>query len=142
MSLSARFFAYMKYVAIVFVFLTAGIDVPIKRIPTKMKEAKIIEMVLFQLNEGVDLAEGKKAMKALNQFVRNQPGFIKRETSLADDGHFLDLVHWTDLASAQTASEKAMQEASLLPHFAVIQQESMLLKHFEIFQSSGIKSAE
>ncbi len=99
-----------------------------------MNEAKIVEMVLFNLNEGVSLEEGKKAMAALNEFVSQQAGFVSRKTSIAEDGQFLDLVFWTDLNAAQTASEKAKQEESLMPHFAVIKQESMVFKHFEAFQ--------
>ena len=38
-----------------------------------MKETKIVEMVLFELNEGVSQAEGKKAMQALNSFVTKSP---------------------------------------------------------------------
>ncbi len=98
-----------------------------------MSEAKIVEMVLFHLNEGVSIEEGKIAMKALNDFVSQQAGFVGRKTSLADDGQFLDLVFWTDLKAAKTASEKAMQEERLIPHFSVIKQESMTFKHFESF---------
>lgn len=98
-----------------------------------MNEAKIVEMVLFNLNEGVSLEEGKKAMQALNYFVSQQAGFVRRKTSIAEDGQFLDLVFWTDLSAAKAASEKAMHEERLLPHFAVINQDSMTFKHFESF---------
>ena len=98
-----------------------------------MKETKIVEMVLFELNEGVSQAEGKKAMQALSSFVTKSPGFLGRKTSIGEDGQFLDLVYWTDLASAKTASEKVMQDESMIPHFAVIKQESMIFKHFEVF---------
>lgn len=111
----------------------ADVEVPLEQFEAKMNEAKIVELVLFNLNEGVTLEEGKKAMQALNEFVSQQTGFISRKTSIAEDGQFLDLVFWTDLNSAKAASEKAMQEESLLPHFSVINQESMTFKHFEAF---------
>ena len=99
----------------------------------KMGKVKIVELVLFKLNEGVSLEEGKKSMKALSAFVQTQPGFVSRKTSVSKDGHFLDLVFWTDLALAQQASEKAMQNEDLLKHFSVINQETMTFDHFEVF---------
>lgn len=121
----------MKYVVLVFTFLMAGVEVPLEQ--TQTNEAKIVEMVLFNLNEGVSLEEGKKAMQALNDFVSQQAGFVRRKTSIAEDGQFLDLVFWTDLNAAKAASKKAMQEEHLLPHFAVINQDSTTFKHFKSF---------
>lgn len=92
-------------------------------------------MVLFELKDGVSPEEGKLAMNALNDFVSQQSGFLARNTSVAEDGQFLDLVYWTDLKSAQTASEKALKDESLIPHFSLIKQESMVFKHFEVFLS-------
>ncbi|MDW3195589.1 MAG: hypothetical protein R8G66_24650 [Cytophagales bacterium] len=127
------FFASMKYVVLIFTFLMADVEVPLEETKAKMNETKIVELVLFNLNDGVSLEEGKKAMKALNEFVSQQAGFVSRKTSVAEDGQFLDLVFWTDLQSAKAASEKAMQEQSIMPHFSVINQESMTFKHFEAF---------
>lgn len=133
LSPTSRSFAHMKYVVLVFTFLMAGVEVPLEQIQTKKNEAKIVEMVLFNLNEGVSIEEGKKAMQALNEFVSQQSGFVGRKTSLAEDGQFLDLVFWTDRKAARTASEKVIQEEQLIPHFSVIKQESMMFKHFESF---------
>lgn len=98
-----------------------------------MKEAGIVEMVMFNTNENVPVKDGKKAMEALSDFVSQQPGFISRTTSVTKEGEFLDLVFWTNLTSAQTASEKAMKNETLLKHFGVIDQSTMTFKHFEVF---------
>lgn len=43
-------------------------------------------MVLFNLNEGVSLEDGKKAMSTLSDFVSQQAGFVSRKTSISEDG--------------------------------------------------------
>lgn len=98
-----------------------------------MEQAKIIEMVLWKFKEGVSIEEGKASAIKLNAFIRQQPGFISRKTALSSDGKFLDIILWTDLQSAQTASEKAMQNEMTTTIFSTMDQEGMLFQHFEIF---------
>jgi len=101
----------------------------------KMETAKIIEMVNFSINKGIDIEEGKSAMISLSDFVSKQPGFIGRKTSISEEGRFLDIVYWADLESALRASEKAMKDESLRRVFEIIDQESMVFQHYEIFHS-------
>lgn len=98
-----------------------------------MKEAKVIEMVLWKSKAGVSAETAKEAISALNEFVSKQPGFVSRKTGLAENGQFVDFVLWTDLASAQAASEKAMQDPSVAPAFETIDEKEMQFNHFEIF---------
>ena len=98
-----------------------------------MEQANIIEMVLWEFKEGVSLEEGKASVLKLNAFVQQQPGFISRKTALSKDGKFLDVILWTDLQSARTASKKAMQNEMTTTIFSTMDQEGMLFQHFEIF---------
>jgi len=100
-----------------------------------MEKAKIVEMVLWKSKEGIGIEEAKNAITTLNDFVKQQPGFISRKTALAEDGMFLDIVLWTDLASAKTASEKAMQNEKTSKVFSTIDEKEMTFQHFEIFNS-------
>ena len=101
----------------------------------KMEKATIVEMVHFKTKEGVTAETAKNAMRQMNSFVSNQPGFVARKTSVAKDTIFLDIVFWEDMGSAKTAAEKvnAMEGAEKI--FEVIDQSSMTLEHFEIFNS-------
>ena len=85
--------------------------------------------------EGISPQETKASITRLNDFVKLQPGFIARKTAVAEDGQFLDVVLWTDLASAKTASEKAMKNEDATKVFSIIDEKEMLFKHFEIFNS-------
>ncbi len=102
---------------------------------SKMKQAKIIEMVLWNSKEGVSPENTKKSITKLNDFVKEQPGFIARKTAMAEDGRFLDIVYWTDLVSAKTASERAMKNEELIAIFSLIDEKKMIFQHFEIFNS-------
>ena len=98
-----------------------------------MEKTKIVEMVMWKSVDGIGLEEAKKSITKLNDFVSEQPGFIARKTAIAEDGRFLDIVYWTDLKSARTASEKAMKTEELTPIFSTIDQKEMVFEHFEIF---------
>ncbi|MFL1896433.1 hypothetical protein ACJRPK_12080 [Aquimarina sp. 2-A2] len=99
------------------------------------KNATVIEMVLFKTNDGVTKENAKKAMTKLNDFLKAQNGFVARKTSISEDGQFLDLVFWTDLTAAKSASEKAIQDPTNMQIFNVIDQKQMTLKHFETFNN-------
>ena len=98
-----------------------------------MKKATVVEMVTFRANEGVSKDQSQKALMALGDFVKTQPGFVSRKVSQSEDGEYLDLVFWVDLPSAKTAAAKAMQAEHLQEHFAVIDQQSMKFEHYGIF---------
>lgn len=95
----------------------------------------VVEMVLFKLQDGVGSEQGQQTLQKLNNFLKQQKGFVARKTAEAEDGYFLDIVYWTDLDSAKSASEKAMQDPEAAPVFSIIAEESMTFKHFRIFNS-------
>ena len=101
-----------------------------------MNKATVIEMVLFRTNEGIQPEEAKTELKKLNDFLTKQKGFISRNTAVADDGQYLDIVYWTDLNTAKAASDKAMQDPDTTKVFSIIEQKTMLFKHFEIFNDT------
>ncbi len=100
---------------------------------SNMEQVKIIEMVLWKSVDGISPEEAKKSITKLNDFVREQSGFVARKTAMAEDGKFLDIVYWTDLKSAKNASEKALKTEELIPIFSTIDQKEMVFQHFEIF---------
>jgi len=99
----------------------------------KTEKATIIEMVLFNINDGISKKEAQKSITQLNQFVSQQKGFISRKTSVSEDNQFLDIVYWADLESAENASEKAMKNPETLEIFKIIKEEGMIFKHYSIF---------
>ena len=98
-----------------------------------MKKATVIEMVLFKVNEGIELEFAKKELIKVNEFLAEQEGFVSRKISISDEGQFLDLVYWTDMDSAMAAANKFMQNADMLKISSIIDEKTELFKHFEIF---------
>lgn len=103
---------------------------------SKMEQTAVIEMVLFKVNENLNPEDAQKKLKTLNDFVAKQEGFISRKTAIAEDGQYLDIVYWTDMASATTASDKAMQDPNISEIFSHIHQEEMIFKHFQVFNDT------
>lgn len=100
-----------------------------------MEQAKIIEMVSWKSKEGISTEDAKLAITKLNDFVKEQPGFVARKTAIAEDGRFLDIVYWTDIASAKIASEEALKSEICLRVFSTIDEKEMTFHHFEMFNS-------
>jgi len=101
-----------------------------------MKKATVIEMVLFKVNEGIELELAKKELIKVNEFLVEQEGFVSRKISISDEGQFLDLVYWTDMSSAMAAANKVMQNTDLLKIFSIIDEKTQLFKHFTIFNDA------
>ena len=100
---------------------------------SNMEHSKIIELVLWEFRDNVNIQQGKEYVLKLNEFVKMQPGFISRTTSVTKEGKFLDIIYWSDLASAKKASEKAMENEMTTTIFSTMNEKGMIFQHFEIF---------
>jgi hypothetical protein len=101
---------------------------------SKMKgKATIVEMVLFKTNKGIKRENAEKAITELNEFVSKQKGFVSRKTSISEDGQFLDIIYWTDLRSAKTAAENAMNNPKTSETFKIMNEKNMIFEYFSIF---------
>jgi hypothetical protein len=61
----------------------------------------VIELAPFRLKPGVtDEALARASEDLQRDFLASQPGFLRRELLRGRDGEWMDLVHWTDDASA------------------------------------------
>lgn len=58
---------------------------------SKVKQAKIVELVLWKSMEGINNEKAKQAIAKQNDFGKYPPDFVARITGLAEDGMFLDI---------------------------------------------------
>ena len=92
--------------------------------------AKVLELVVFKLNEGVSREQFLATNDRVSAWAREQPGFISREMSYdAEDDRWIDVVWWASLEDAQTAAEHALSSESCLPMFSLIDTESTVMIH-------------
>jgi hypothetical protein len=91
---------------------------------------KVLELVVYQLHEGVSREQFLGTNDAVSSWISNQPGFISRELVYDAEGdRWVDVIWWETLEQAQAASERSMTSASCSPMFALIDMESALMLH-------------
>jgi hypothetical protein len=93
-------------------------------------EGKVLELVVYQLHEGVPREQFLGTNDAVSRWIRQQPGFISRElVHDAEGDRWVDVIWWQTLEQAQAASELSMTSESCSPMFALIDLESALMLH-------------
>ena len=100
-----------------------------------MKQANCMEVVTFRVNPDNTNEELKQAMEAANQFVKEFDGFVNRNTSMSEDGEFVDVVLWESKEKALKAAEQLMQNPELAKNFALIDPKSIVMNHYTIFSA-------
>jgi len=112
-----------------------------------MSKAKIIEIVLFKTNEGVNPEEFKVEMTKYNDFLKSCDGFLSRKIGVSIDGQYLDIMHFADLNSCNACAEKFMHDADLMA-FQVgvmdkkINQNSVYSQRFEVFNDISVEASK
>jgi len=92
--------------------------------------SKAIEVVVFRAIAGTTPEQLQAAALAVTPILASLPGFISREFGASEDGQFIDIVYWQDLASAKQAAEKVMSIPACGQFFGLIEQSSMQFMHF------------
>jgi antibiotic biosynthesis monooxygenase (ABM) superfamily enzyme len=91
---------------------------------------KVLELVVYQLHQGVSRGQFLGTNDAVSGWIRQQPGFISRELVYDAEGNrWVDVIWWETLEQAQAASERSMTSESCSPMFALIDMESALMLH-------------
>ena len=69
-------------------------------------DGAVIEWAPFRLGQGVEEADLLAASEVLQrEFLRHQPGFVRRELLRGADGQWVDLVVWRDEPSAKAVMD-------------------------------------
>lgn len=81
----------------------------------------VVEWAPFWLAPGVDEAALLAASRALQEdFLRQQPGFLRRELLRGPDGQWVDLVHWRDAAAAAAVMRAAAASTTCHRYFQLM----------------------
>jgi hypothetical protein len=82
----------------------------------------VVEWAPFRLAAGADAAALLEASDAIQRdFLRRQPGFVRRELLRDEAGRWVDLVVWTDHASAMAAMNAAAASPACLAYFHLME---------------------
>ena len=88
-----------------------------------------IEIVLFQLAEGVSQDEFLNAAQNVESWLRQVSGFRRRELSRDAAGNWVDIVHWDSLEEAQKAAAEIMSTPEGQKFGGTIRGESIQMYH-------------
>jgi hypothetical protein len=94
---------------------------------------KVLELVVFNLAEGVSRERFLGSVDAVSDWISRQPGFISRELSHDPEAdRWIEVVWWRTLDEARAAAELAMTSESCAPMFSLIDMDSTLMLHGEL----------
>ena len=83
-----------------------------------VKDDVVVEWAPFRLAAGAEEAALLEASDAIQRdFLRHQPGFVRRELLRGADGQWADLVVWTDEPAATAAVRAAASSAVCNAYF-------------------------
>ena len=96
---------------------------------------KTVEAVTYKLVVGTVPSAFVAANGKVNEWMRKQPGFLKRELSRLEDDSWLDIAHWKSAAEAKQAGEKFMAELRECECMSMIDSDSTKMTHGELHLS-------
>jgi hypothetical protein len=95
-----------------------------------LSEANVVEYVTFKALEGSDVDEVAKVTVAVNaNLEENYPGFVERIISLQEDGTWVEVVYWKDMASAKGALDKFLKDPKNADFLAIVKPDSVSLTY-------------
>ena len=98
-----------------------------------MKDATVIEITTFQLNEGVPAELLLQAAdKMQKEFLAKADGFISRSITVEENGTWRDIIAWKDKRSMEEAAQRAMEPGAAVPFMRCIDFDSVVMKAVEI----------
>ena len=97
----------------------------------------VIETVTFKLENGTSKEDFLETVPCSTDFVKEQPGFIARRLSCAEDGTWIEHVEWESMADAKRAAAIFGQTESVKPFLECIDGPSAKLVHSELETSLG-----
>ncbi len=77
-----------------------------------------------------------------NQFTSKQPGFIRRQSGMNEDGEYLVVVYWDNIADAEASMKKFMADTSVADYASMIEGASMEMSRYMIDDDFIASNAE
>jgi hypothetical protein len=92
----------------------------------------ITETVLFRLNPGITDDAFLAAAGGVGAVLDRTEGYVGRTLGRTADGEWIDIVRWTDLASAERAMEVIMTAPECHAMMAAIDASTIVMRHSDI----------
>lgn len=100
---------------------------------TTLAQAEVVEVASFNLKDGVTYEQFAPIDNVVEtNHVSKQAGFLSRETAKGENGEWLVIVHWQDLASADASMNSFMTAPSAADFMANIDADSLKMQRYTV----------
>lgn len=99
--------------------------------------SNVVEIVNFKLASGVTSQDFLSSNEQMALFLKEQEGMLYRSLCEKEDGSYIDIVYWDNMALAKQA-QQAFYSSPLCQRFAqYIDKETVKLDHIKVVSSQG-----
>ncbi|WP_276165662.1 nuclear transport factor 2 family protein [Zobellia alginiliquefaciens] len=118
----------IKLVVLAFIgFLFSSFKSEQKRMDT------VLEVTSFNLKTTASEQEFNKLdAEVQNNFTSEQPGFIRRQSGVDENGKYVVIVYWKSLTDAKASMDKFMKDPSVATYAGMIEGSTMKMSRFTI----------
>ena len=110
-----------------FTMAIASCNSPEKKVET------VLEVTSFNIKTTVSELEFNKLDAEVEEtFTSKQPGFIRRQSGVDEQGRYVVLVYWKSVADAEASMNKFMSDESVASYAGMIDGSSMKMSRFTI----------
>ncbi|WP_236973405.1 nuclear transport factor 2 family protein [Maribacter sp. 6B07] len=110
-----------------FTMAIASCNSPEKKVET------VLEVTSFNIKTTVSELEFNKLDAEVEEtFTSKQPGFIRRQSGVDEQGRYVVLVYWKSVADAEASMNKFMSDESVASYAGMIDDSSMKMSRFTI----------
>jgi len=89
----------------------------------------VIEMVTYKLKQGIDKSALLDTQPKMNDFLKEQSGFLYRSLSEDELGLLHDIVYWQDMASAKQAATAFEQSSACASLMSITDMDNVTMQH-------------
>lgn len=98
-----------------------------------MDDEIIMEVTTFSIKPDViPMTFAKRDAAVEGNFTSKQPGFIRRQSGVDDEGNYVVIVYWESLADADASMGKFMSDASVADYAEMIDAPTMKMSRYAI----------
>lgn len=107
------------------------------------KEQSVLEVTTFKTKSTVNNSVFNKLdAEVEGNFTINQPGFIKRQSGVDNEGNYVVLVYWDTHENAEASMQKFMSDASVAEYASMIDGSTMNMSRYTIDDNFNANTSE
>jgi hypothetical protein len=85
---------------------------------------QVVEIVLFELNDGVERDACMAVVEKIGAWAKASPGFVSRNVACGADGIWTDVTVWNNAENAQASQASFMEQDFAMDMIGMIQKDS------------------